>query len=219
MQATAMGGLVAEAPKWKLLRVEDVKSADYNPARRTEAKRIKELTRSMSDIGLLYPVLVDESNRLIDGHRRLAAAKALGWLTLPAIVVKGDRNAIYASVNATAAKMTGNESLAAWLGNTHAATPRNQKIFAEMSNTLGLPTVRRLCEQGLSARAYQTALRISRYCGQPTPEFVRKAVVWLMDVAVIGQAMKCLEAGIPAKDLATAVLKGQPIRFTAALDN
>lgn len=219
MIAELANGLAAEAPKWKLLRVEDVQTADYNPVRRTEARRIKSLVKSMSEIGLLYPILVDESNRVIDGHRRLAAAKELGWLTIQAIVLKGDRDAIYASVNVTAAKMTGNESLAAWLANPNAASPKNKKLFTEMVETLTLPVVRELCDRGLSSRAYQTALRISRYCNRQSAEFVRQVVRWLMDVAVIGQAMKSLEAGVPAKDLAAAVQKMKPLRFTATLDN
>jgi hypothetical protein len=205
-----------EHPRVKLLRVADVKGADYNPARRTEVKRLKELMRSMSEIGLLYPILVDERNEVIDGHRRLACAKELGWETIPAIVVpatRGNRDAIYASVNITAAKMTGNEMLTAWLGNTHAASPRSQKLFAEMNNVLGLPLVKQLAERGLSSRVYQTAARIGRYCGDPSADFVRKATKWLIEVAVIGQAMKALERGVPGGELKTAITRMRPLRM------
>ena len=205
-----------EHPNIKLLRVTDVKGAEYNPVRRTATKRLKELLRSMSEIGLLYPILVDERYKIIDGHRRHACALELGWETIPAIVVpdaRGNRDAIYASVNITAAKMTGNESLAAWLGNTHAASPRNQKLFAEMTNTLGISLVMRLAETGLSSRVYQTACRIGRYCGDSSVDFVRLATKWLMDVAVIGQAMKALERGIAAKELKTAVKGMKPLQL------
>ncbi len=178
---------------------------------------MRELLRSMSEIGLLYPILVDEQNEVIDGHRRLACARELGWEVIQAIVIesaRGHRDAIYASVNSTAAKMTGNEMLSAWLVNQKAANPRKQKLFAEMTDVLGRPAVARLCENGLSARVYQTAVRLGKYCGDSGVDFVRRATKWLVEVAVIGQAMKGIEGGFPAKDLKAAIIKMKPIRFT-----
>lgn len=211
--------LQQEAPKWKLLRVADVRGASYNPACRTQPKRLKSLLKSITEIGLLYPILVDERNEVIDGHRRLACARELEWETIPAIVVadtRGNRDSIYASVNVTANKMNGNESLSAWLANAHAASPRNQKIFAEMSNSLGLGLVKTLAERGLSARVYQTGCRIGRYCGDTSNVFLVKAVRWLMEVAVIGQVMKAMEGGISAADLKAAVTNGKPLRVVVS---
>lgn len=206
-------------PTWKLLRVEHVKMAAHNPGKRVEKRRLKDLLRSMSEVGLLYEILVDEDYQVIDGHRRLACARELGWETIPAKVIKGNRDVLYASVNVTATKMSGNENLAVWLVQPQAVSPRMQKLFVQMKEVLGESLIRELCERGLSARVYQTALRLSRYCGQQTPVFVQKAVRWLMDVAVIGQVMKAMEAGTSPAQLAGAIRRMKPLRFLAGIEN
>jgi ParB family chromosome partitioning protein len=47
------------------------------------------LVRSFQDVGQLYPLLVRPDHVLIDGFRRLRAAKRLGWKTIDARVVEG----------------------------------------------------------------------------------------------------------------------------------
>ena len=51
---------------------------------------LSELEDSMSRVGLLQPILVDQKNRLIAGHRRLLAAKSLGWDTIEAHLIEVD---------------------------------------------------------------------------------------------------------------------------------
>jgi ParB family chromosome partitioning protein len=47
------------------------------------------LAESIDDIGLLHPITVDETGRLLAGARRLAACKHLGWTEIPARIVGG----------------------------------------------------------------------------------------------------------------------------------
>jgi ParB family chromosome partitioning protein len=49
---------------------------------------IEGLAASISDIGLLNPITVDEDGRLLAGARRLAACKQLGWKEIPVNVVR-----------------------------------------------------------------------------------------------------------------------------------
>jgi site-specific DNA-methyltransferase (adenine-specific) len=44
---------------------------------------IEELAASLARFGLLQPIILDESNNLIAGHRRLLAAQHLGWSDIP----------------------------------------------------------------------------------------------------------------------------------------
>jgi ParB family chromosome partitioning protein len=44
---------------------------------------IDALARSIKEVGLLHPVVVDDENRLVAGYRRLLAAKKLGWKEIP----------------------------------------------------------------------------------------------------------------------------------------
>jgi N6-adenosine-specific RNA methylase IME4 len=48
------------------------------------------LARSMADLGLLQPIVIRPDDRLIAGHRRLAAARLLGWTDIPVTVVDLD---------------------------------------------------------------------------------------------------------------------------------
>ena len=48
---------------------------------------LKYLTKSISDIGLLHPIVVDENNNLIAGRRRLKACDSLGWEKIPVHIV------------------------------------------------------------------------------------------------------------------------------------
>ena len=52
------------------------------------------LARSISEIGLLHPVVVTPDNRLIAGQRRLEACRRLGWDCIPATVVDLENLAI-----------------------------------------------------------------------------------------------------------------------------
>ena len=48
---------------------------------------IKSLADSISDLGLLHPVVVRPDGRLIAGERRLRACQSLGWSSIPVTVV------------------------------------------------------------------------------------------------------------------------------------
>lgn len=54
------------------------------------------LKDSMLDIGLLYPLLVFPKNggyEVADGHRRLLAARDLGWVKIACLIFEGPRGA------------------------------------------------------------------------------------------------------------------------------
>ena len=48
---------------------------------------IEMLKESLSHYGLMNPITVNSQYELVAGHRRLEAAKSLGWSTIEAIVV------------------------------------------------------------------------------------------------------------------------------------
>ena len=50
------------------------------------AETLPELVESIAELGLLYPVLIDDSNRLVDGEQRIAALAQLGVTDIPVIV-------------------------------------------------------------------------------------------------------------------------------------
>jgi DNA modification methylase len=71
------------------LRIELVPVQDLRPSpnnsRLHPRKQIDKLTRAIEEFGFLIPVLIDDRNRVIAGHARIEAAKALGLTEVPCI--------------------------------------------------------------------------------------------------------------------------------------
>ncbi len=71
-----------------LLNINEIK---INEGRRNlSAAGIDELAQSISDIGIINPITIDEAHTLIAGYHRLEAAKKLGWTEIDCKVCKLD---------------------------------------------------------------------------------------------------------------------------------
>lgn len=57
-------------------------------ARRHPAGKLKKIVKSIQDIGLIMPVVVDEANVILSGHLRVAAFQTLGLQSIAAIPVR-----------------------------------------------------------------------------------------------------------------------------------
>ena len=66
------------------LKIEDIKIGDRI---RQLTGDISQLKRSIQDVGLLTPIIVNENNELLSGFRRLAACRELGWTEIEARVI------------------------------------------------------------------------------------------------------------------------------------
>ena len=198
----------------QMVSVADLKDARHNPPNRITAKNIKTLADSMESIGLLQPVTVTLDNEIVEGHRRVAAAKQLGWEKIEANIVKdADADAIYGSLNTTARKLSGCDALYVWLANSKAVVPSQARAFVEMNEQLGRPLVKELCKAGFSRRMFLTARRIARYCDAEDSETLQSVVRWMLTFPVAGQVMKAMEAGESPKTILSAVRSGKPIKL------
>ena len=69
-----------------------VSSLKYHPKNKEiyNLSSIEELTESISEVGLLQPIIIDTNNQVISGNRRLKSIKKLGWqkVEVSQIVVK-----------------------------------------------------------------------------------------------------------------------------------
>lgn len=66
------------------LSISDISVGDRH---RRDLGDLRSLSRSIEDVGLLHPVVIDDHNTLIAGQRRLQACKLLGWASVPVTVV------------------------------------------------------------------------------------------------------------------------------------
>jgi ParB family chromosome partitioning protein len=85
-----------ESQVWQI-PVATITDSKRNPRRRLSA--IDQLAASIQEHGLLQPVVVRKQPRnrfqLVAGHRRVAAARQLGWETIPALVRSANEDEAY----------------------------------------------------------------------------------------------------------------------------
>ena len=70
--------------KLKAVRLEDIVIEDRP---RQDLGDLKGLARSLAESGLVQPPLLDAQMRLVSGHRRVEAARLLGWKEMPARIL------------------------------------------------------------------------------------------------------------------------------------
>jgi ParB family chromosome partitioning protein len=80
-----------EDPRLRDIPITQIESNPFQPRKSFKPEELKELQESLKSSGLLQPVTVRPSPagkgyELIAGERRLRAASALGWETIPAVV-------------------------------------------------------------------------------------------------------------------------------------
>jgi|WetSurMetagenome_2_1015567.scaffolds.fasta_scaffold1503412_1 ParB family transcriptional regulator, chromosome partitioning protein len=68
------------------IKIDEIKINKKKRIRR-DIGNIDELTRSMSKLGLLQPLVVDRNFNLIAGYRRYLAARKLGWKSIEVLAV------------------------------------------------------------------------------------------------------------------------------------
>lgn len=167
----------------KRIPIATLSTAPHNPKSRTENNsRLRQLAKSMEKIGILYPILVSkDGKRVIDGHRRLAAAKRLGWDSIPVLMVNAESDdEVYSEVNANSCRLTGNQALAVWLKNPKAVTKRSRACFDRAEAILGRTILGRLSRGGHSVRLLTLAGWVARYVDRADDsKFIKKTTCWL----------------------------------------
>ncbi|UCE07329.1 MAG: ParB N-terminal domain-containing protein [bacterium] len=66
------------------LQIEDIK---VGTRIRQEFGDLSQLKRSIQEVGLLTPVIINEQNELVSGFRRLEACRQLGWTEIEVNVI------------------------------------------------------------------------------------------------------------------------------------
>jgi ParB-like chromosome segregation protein Spo0J len=81
---------VANVKIYKSLQVKTTDVVPYSRnARAHSPEQVTQIVRSITEFGFTSPVLLDENGMLIAGHGRLAAARQMGMIELPAIAIEG----------------------------------------------------------------------------------------------------------------------------------
>jgi len=81
-------GTVPNLGSYQVRAVSVLKPYDKN-ARTHSAEQVEQIARSIKEFGFTNPLLIDEQDRIIAGHGRLQAARALQMFDVPVIVLAG----------------------------------------------------------------------------------------------------------------------------------
>lgn len=162
--------------------ISKLKGAKYNPPKRGKDKGFTHLVKSLAAIGLIDPITITKDGMIINGHRRVAAAKELGWETIEAIVYIGEASPeeVYAQVNATALKLNGHQNLQVYLHNPNAVTERARSNFAREAERYGVAMLKELAAKGMSLNILRTARRVAAYLDIEDDKQTKTIAKWLI---------------------------------------
>lgn len=196
----------------KRLPLADLKNAKYNPKSRTEKQKLRALIKSIEQIGLIYPIAISQDGVIIDGHRRAAACRAMGWDEIPVIVVAGDAEEIYASVNGEATRrVTGAEQMRIWLKEPRALDERLRNLHRMAQQDIGRDMMKVIATSGGSVTMWRWAKEASSYVDDDTPEFRRRAVKWLLKHRGARLVRGMIALRMPGEIIYKAIMGDKPI--------
>lgn len=200
-----------------LLPLDKIKTAAWNPPSRTEENRLRKLLASIDDVGLLYPLLVDEDNNLIDGHRRLACARKLGWKAIPVIKVSSEFEHVYGSIQSAAERINGNDLLGIYLRNKNALLSDQRRRPERIEEICGRKSVEMLYKAGLTYGTFDIALRVFKYLQDDEME-IAQILAWTVKHGLGGTLRHLLDAGVKASTLKNAILQDRKltVKLTAS---
>ncbi len=151
-----------------LVPVHTIRHTPYNPPARTaEGAALTKLVDTIKEHGLQYPLLITPERDLVDGNRRLTAAKQLGWKTVECIVTTRQADQLFRDMNTSAVPIRGKGWL--YIGRTGGALPKREAaMYAELHGLIGnfgvdsllaanlglnvLPLCKNVCSFGTSHR-------------------------------------------------------------------
>lgn len=194
------------------ISIKKLTTAAYNPPKRTRDGRMQSLISSIERVGLIYPIAVTKDSQIIDGHRRLAACKELGWTEIPVIVVDGNQDDIYADVNATASKMSGNDALWIYLNKPTALTAHARARYEHAESVIGKPLLIKVQKAGVSLTVFQTAVYVARNADRETDDVIKQLVEWMLQFSNTGQVRDALARGTNANLIIAASERMKPIK-------
>lgn len=198
----------------KEISLTDLVNAPYNPPHRVED--VGDLVKAISETGYISPIVVTADNVIVEGHRRVAAARVLGLTNIPAHVVpREDAERLYAALNAAIKKHSGADHLHVYLRAPDALSTGSRRGMSRMEAKVGRETLETMADRGGSIATYRQAVQVARYCNvENDTAWLRHILLWLMDTRQTYQVRKAMEEGILPSAMLDSIEQGKPLRRT-----
>lgn len=133
-----------------LIPVDTIVATPYNPSSRTkDSKVFQRLVSSIKRYGVIQPLIITGDRDLVDGNRRLAAAKMAGKAFIECIILapEVDKDEVFCTVNTTAEKIGGKGWLEACRHGYRTPPPEVYAQYQELFKLIGTYGVDMLIEK------------------------------------------------------------------------
>ena len=135
-----------------LIPAATIIATSYNPSARTkDGVEVRKLCKSIKEYGIIQPLVITADRDLVDGNRRLAAAKLNGDVYVECIIlpITVDKDKVFGEVNTTSMKINGRGWLDACRKGYKTPPPEIHTQYQELFNLVGSYGVDLLIEKKL----------------------------------------------------------------------
>ena len=202
-------------PIEKTVPIDAVHPAKFNPPDRILKGNLKPLMESMRALGLLSPIAVTAQMEVGDGHRRLAAAKELGWTEIAVRVYDMSVEDLWIALN----RDTRPIKSATWLNAVHLGltldrVPEKYRfLMSEALRWLGEDGLAPLAERMKSTDVIKTTIKLSNYIGDDSDEFRANTLRWIIRHNMHLVANRYTGQRLPSELLLAAIEADRPLVF------
>lgn len=183
---------VSFIPKVIMCPVGQLKASPFNPERRTEdAHKLHRLEEAIIEAqGIVQPIIVSNDYRIIDGHRRLQAAKNLGYVEVPVIISPLSLQVGWRVLNDTTLNVqSGDWVRAHYLGMALENIPKVERgRIWQIKRLIGDDGFADLAQRNMSSNVLNEARRVAKYVEgktnreQPSDDMLRSVLRWMIDI-------------------------------------
>jgi hypothetical protein len=193
------------------IEIEKLIEAPYNPPNRCEGQ-LKGLVDSINRVGILYPILINEKNQIIDGHRRVSAAKKIGMKYIRAFVVNGDRSELFCEVNSETRKMTSKDALFVYISGGNLIPSVSQSI-KHLEDIVGYDGLVAIHAAGYAPKNLKIVLHfVQLYVGDKSNEFAKKIIHWIINNKGMSNMVRvAMTYEIPSDELKRHIVENIPL--------
>lgn len=175
---------------------------------------LNQLKSSIVKVGLQYPPLViakpGNKYQIIDGHRRIAVMRDLGWELIPVIVTEGNSDELFAAVSGNVAKMKSFEWASVHLAGGAVPSGPIKVCITKLEQTMGKEFLERLAKKKTSPGIWNVSNRVLKYLHLDEDER-KNVLLWLADIGTQAVAAYMTGGSQPKELLRAFNEKRQPI--------
>jgi hypothetical protein len=165
--------------------VSKLKSAKFQPEGRDSRGKLRLLVKSIetNKFWTHEQIAIDSNFNIINGHRRVAAAKELGIEEVPCVVVSGNPQKIFSWMNDTPKPMSSRDVLSGYLRGNKTLTPKHKPHLELITDILGKDGATYIYSRGASHRVIHYAYELVRYLGRDETDRnnLAKTTRWLVE--------------------------------------